>query len=214
MEDEYKLWLWEKLAEKCVTNLKKHNFDAHFVPTAKEARMAILDMISGYESFGFAGSSTTREIGVLDALTSQGKTIYDHWQKGLSSEELHQIRHQQGRCDCFFCSANAISATGEILNVDATGNRITAMTFGPKKVIIVAGMNKVTPDLESALQRLREVAGPMRAKSLNRETPCVETGICSDCNVPQRICNATIILHRKPSMVDISVFLINQSMGY
>lgn len=214
MEDEYKLWLWEKLAEKCVTNLKKHNFDAHFVPTAEEARMAILDMISGYESFGFAGSSTTREIGVLDALTSQGKTIYDHWQKGLSSEELHQIRHQQGRCDCFFCSANAISATGEILNVDATGNRITAMTFGPKKVIIVAGMNKVTPDLESALQRLREVAGPMRAKSLNRETPCVETGICSDCNVPQRICNATIILHRKPSMVDISVFLINQSMGY
>lgn len=214
MEDEYKLWLWEKLAEKCITNLKKHQFDAHFVPTAEDARTAILDMISGYESFGFAGSSTTREIGVLDALTSQGKTIYDHWQKGLSSEELHQIRHQQGRCDCFFCSANAISATGEILNVDATGNRITAMTFGPKKVVIVAGMNKVTPDLESALQRLREVAGPMRAKSLNRETPCVETGICSDCNVPQRICNATIILHRKPSQVDISVFLINQSMGY
>ena len=100
------------------------------------------------------------------------------------------------------------------MNVDAVGNRTAAMTFGPKKVIIVAGMNKVRPDLPSALERIREVAGPMRAKSLNLDTPCAKTGVCSDCNAPKRICEVTTILHRKPWMTDISVVLINETLGY
>ena len=214
MENTYKTWLWQKLGEECVKNLKKHEFDAHFVSTLEEAKTAILDMVFGFETFGFAGSDTTRRLGILEALQEKGKTIYDHWQKGLSPEETMEVRLQQGRCDCFFCSANAISATGEIVNVDGAGNRVTAMTFGPKKAVIVAGMNKVRLDLESALQRVREVAGPMRAKSLGRETPCAETGICNDCDSPQRICKATTILHRKPSLIDISVFLVNQSLGF
>jgi len=214
MENTYKTWQWQKLGEKCVTNLKEHGFDAHFKSTIEEAKSAILDMVSGFETFGFAGSDTTRRLGLLEALQKQGKTIYDHWQKGLSEEETMETRLQQGRCDCFFCSANAISVTGEIVNIDGAGNRVTAMTFGPKKAVIVAGMNKVRLDLESALQRIREVAGPMRAKSLERETPCAETGICNDCNSPQRICKATTILHRKPSLIDISVFLVNQPLGF
>ena len=88
--------------------------------------------------------------------------------------------------------------TGEIVNVDGVGNRTNAMSFGPGKVIIIAGINKLTPDLESALQRVRNIAGPMRAKSLGMQTPCAETGICSDCNSPQRICRITTILHRQP----------------
>jgi hypothetical protein len=88
------------------------------------------------------------------------------------------------------------------------------MTFGPRKIVIVAGMNKVRPSLESALARVREVAGPMRARSLNRATPCAETGVCTDCNSPQRICRITTILHRKPMMSDVSVVLVNQSMGF
>jgi L-lactate utilization protein LutB len=214
MENEYQTWLWEKLGEKCVNNLKTHWFDSHFVTTADEARALILEMVSGYETFGFAGSDTTRAIGILEELKARGKTIYDHWQKDLSKEEDLEVRLQQGRCDCFFCSANAISATGEIVNVDGIGNRINALTFGPKKVVMVAGMNKVTPDLESALARVREVAGPMRAKSLGVETPCVETGVCSDCNAPQRICRVTSILHRKPKLTDISVILVNQTLGF
>jgi L-lactate utilization protein LutB len=214
MENAYRTWLWEKLGEKCINNLKKHWFDSHFVTTADEARALILEMVSGYETFGFAGSDTTRAIGILEELKARGKTIYDHWQKDLSKEEDLEVRLQQGRCDCFLCSANAISATGEIVNVDGIGNRINAATFGPKKVVIVAGMNKVTPDLESALSRVREVAGPMRAKSLGVETPCVETGVCSDCNAPQRICRVTSILHRKPKLTDISVILVNQPLGF
>lgn len=214
MENTYQLWRWEKLAERCVEKLKGHGFDAHFMSTINEARDLIFGMISGYETFGFGGSDTTRALGVLEKLRAGGKTIYDHWQEGLGREEDLDLRLRQGRCDCFFCSANAVSATGEVVNVDGIGNRTNAMTFGPKKVIIVAGMNKVTPDLESALRRVREIAAPMRAKSLGMETPCAETGVCNDCNSPQRICRITTILHRKPMLTDISVVLICRELGF
>jgi len=207
-------WLWEKQGEKCVKALMDHGFDAHFVSTVEEARDLVLNMVSGYETFGFGGSHTTRSLGVKETLQAKGKTLFDHWGGNLFGEENRRIRLQQGRADCFLCSANAISVTGEIVNVDAVGNRTAAMTFGPKKVIIVAGMNKVRPDLPSAIERIREVAGPMRAKSLNLDTPCAKTGVCSDCNAPKRICEVTTILHRKPWMTDISVVLINETLGY
>ena len=213
-ENTYKSWLWEKLAEKCIEKLKAHDFDAHFVSTTDEARDLILDNYATYENYGFGGSDTTRSLGILDELKDRGKTIYDHWRKGLTGEEDLYIRLHQGRCECFFCSANAVSATGEIVNVDGIGNRTNAMTFGPKKVVIVAGMNKVTPDLESALRRVRDIAAPMRAKSLDMETPCAKTGVCIDCDTPQRICRVTTILHRRPMLTDVSVILVNQSLGF
>ena len=214
MEENYRTWLWEKLAETCIKNLKKHDFDAHFVSTPEQARALIIDMVSGYDTFGFGGSDTTRSLGVLEELKAQGKTIYDHWVKSQGPEENMDLRLQMGRCDCFFTSANAISAEGEVINVDGVGNRTSAMAFGPKKVVIVAGMNKVTHDLESALRRVREVAGPMRAKSFGVETPCAETGVCSDCDSPQRICRITTILHRRPMLTDITVILVNEALGF
>ncbi|MFC1824266.1 lactate utilization protein [Thermodesulfobacteriota bacterium] len=214
MEETYRTWLSQKLGQKCLEGLKKHGFDAHLVPDSVKAKDIILKMAAPYETFGFAGSSTTRSLGILEELKAGGKTIYDHWIEGLSREEDLALRFEQGRCDCFFCSANAIAITGEIVNVDGVGNRTNAMTFGPKKVIIVAGMNKVTPDLESALKRVNQIAAPMRAKSLNMDVPCAETGVCSDCNSPQRICRVTTILHRKPMLTDISVVLINESLGF
>ena len=214
VEGNYQSWLWEKLGERSVKSLKSHGFDAHFVATIEEARELISGMISGYESFGFGGSNTTRALGLPEALKAKGKTVWDHWQGDILGEENRHIRLLEARCDCFLCSANAISATGEIVNIDAAGNRTNAMTFGPKKVIIVAGMNKVTLDLESALARVREIAAPMRARSLNMDTPCAETGVCTDCNSPQRICRVTSILHRRPMMSDISVVLISQSLGF
>jgi len=213
VKESYQDWFWEKLGERCIKNLNKHGFDAHFVRDVKEARDLILGMTGGFESFGFGGSDTTRSLGVMEELKKRGKTIHDHWQQGLTREEDLETRLLQGRCDCFLCSANGVSATGEIVNVDGIGNRTNGMSFGPKKVVIVAGMNKVAQDLEGALTRVREVAGPMRAKSLGMETPCVETGRCSDCNSPQRICRITTILHRKPMITDISVILINQALG-
>ncbi len=210
---QYQAWLWEKLGHQTIENLKKHGFAAHFVATADEARELILEVVKDYETYGFGGSATARALGLPKALLQKEKTIYDHWEPGPEESDL-SLRLKQGRCDCFICSANAVSATGEIVNVDGVGNRTNAMTFGCPNVIIAAGMNKVTLDLDGALRRVREVAAPMRAKSLNMNTPCAETGICTDCNSPQRICRITTILHRKPMMTDVTVVLINSALGY
>lgn len=206
-------WLGEKLGERCVKNLNKNGFDAHFASAADDARALVMDLLTPYGSFGFGGSSTTRSLGLPETLRGMGKAVFDHWAPPENMTDL-DVRLKQGRCDCFLCSANAVSATGEIVNVDGVGNRNNAMTFGCPKVVIIAGMNKVTSTLDSALARIREVAAPMRAMSLGMETPCTETGRCSDCNAPQRICRITTILHRKPMMTDVSVVLINEPLGF
>ena len=206
--------LWGLRGKLCVENLIKHRFDAHLVSSVEEARRLIISMSSGCQSFGFGGSDTIRSLGIIEHLKKEGKTIYDHNQEALPLEASIKIRKEELKSDCFLASANAISMTGEIVNVDGVGNRTSAISFGPGKVIIVAGINKLTTDLESALKRVKEVAAPMRAKSLNMPTPCAETGICTDCNAPMRICNITLILHRKPILTDISIILVNEELGY
>ena len=210
----YQKWLMSKIAGRCVVQLKKHGFDSHLVEDRQSACDLILPMISEYESFGFGGSDTTRSLGLYELLKAKGKIVFDHLQSDLSPEASVRTRYQQLSCDCFLCSANAISATGEIVNVDGVGNRTSAMAFGPRKVFVIAGVNKVTADLDSAIRRIRDVAAPMRAKSLGVDTPCAETGFCNDCDSPKRICNITTILHRKPLLTDISVILINESLGF
>jgi len=207
-------WLWEKQAERCVRNLCRNGFDALWVADGAEALHAVMERVGHLERFGLGGSETLRQIGLPAALAGSGKTIYDHWRQGLSADEEHDLRLMQGRADCFICSANAIAASGEIVNVDGIGNRTAAMTFGPPQVVIVAGMNKVTPDLPGALQRVREVAAPMRARSLGMETPCARSGRCSDCDVPQRICRVTTSGHRRPLRTAMLVVLVAQALGY
>ncbi|MBI9074224.1 MAG: lactate utilization protein [Desulfatibacillum sp.] len=214
MADENRKWLWEKTGEKCVNNLKKHAFDAHLFKTSQEAKDFILNMISQYQTFGFGGSSTTRDMGLIEALKEQGKTILDHNDPELPFEKSLEYRRQQSLTDCFLCSANALSLTGEIVNVDGCGNRTNAMSFGPKKVVIVAGANKIAKDLHAAIDRVHYVAAPMRAKSLNMETPCAETGVCVDCNSPSRVCRITTILHRRPMLTDITVVIVAEELGY
>ncbi len=211
---DYNQWLGEKQAEECVKNLNKHGFKTQFFLNCTDARAYILKAISGYKSFGFGGSDTTRKLDIIDTLKQQKKVVYDHWENDLSPETSLKVRRNQSSCDCFFCSANAISISGEIINVDGIGNRTNAMSFGPGKVMVIAGINKLTMDIQTALQRVRNIAGPMRAKSLGMKTPCAETGICTDCNSPQRICRITTILHRKPMLTDITVIIINETLGF
>lgn len=214
MATDYKKWLWEKKAEKCIKNLMKHRFDAHYAETAAYAGGMVLEMVKPFQTIGFGGSDTLNSLRIKDELTAKGKALFDHNDASLSASEKLDCRKKQAACDCFLLSANGISETGEIVNVDGVGNRTNAMTFGPEKVIVVAGINKLAPDLASAIKRVREVAAPMRAKELGMETPCAETGICVDCNSPMRICNITAILHRKPMLTDISVILVNETLGY
>lgn len=214
MKNSISNWLGKKKGEQTVKNLEKHGFHAQLVDDSKTANEVLIEMTKDYSSFGFAGSDTTRSLELIDQLKVSGKTLYDHWVPNLSPSESLEIRKKQSQADCFLCSANAISMTGEIVNIDGVGNRTNGMSFGPQKVIIVAGINKVTKDLDSALDRIHEIAAPMRAKSLGMDTPCGKTGICADCNSPQRLCRITVILHRKPMLTDISVILINENLGY
>jgi hypothetical protein len=213
MADRHQRWLWNTLGERCVRRLRRNGFDAHYAETAEAAAERFEARTGGLSSFGFGGSATTRALGLPKKLRDAGRAVHDHWAPGTGRED-REIRLAQGRCDCFVCSANAISLTGEIVNVDGVGNRNNAMTFGCPHVVILAGMNKVVHTLEAALARVREVAAPMRAKSLDLKTPCAETGVCVDCDAPQRICRVTTILHRKPMMTEISVILVGEALGF
>lgn len=200
--------------ERCAENLEKHGFKARVFATVDDTRIWAKEMIAESNTIGVGGSCTIRDLGLIEEFLNNEKTVYDHWQPGLTPEEDRQVRLHQGRCDCFFSSANAISETGEIVNMDGGGNRTNALTFGPDKIIIIAGRNKVTPDLATAIKRVQEVAAPMRAKSLGWDLPCANSQQCHDCNSPQRICRVTSILHRRPFHSDVTVALIDQDLGY
>jgi hypothetical protein len=114
----------------------------------------------------------------------------------------------------FITSTNAVTETGELVNIDGTGQRVAAMIFGPGRVVVVAGVNKITGDLEEGLWRASNVAAPMNARRLHPKTPCAETGECSDCVAPGRICGITTIIHRRPSKTPFTVVLVGEKLGY
>jgi hypothetical protein len=194
--------------------LKKHGFEAQFFASRDEAAKFIVDAAADCATIGIAGTHTVRALGVLPLLEARGKKIFDHWKFQIGTPEELQCRKDQSRADLFLSSVNALTMTGEIVNRDGAGNRINAMTFGPPKVILVAGRNKIVSDIEAAFTRLEEVAGPIRAMSLNRKTPCVKTGYCMDCDSPERICRITSIIHRKPMLTSITVVIIDEDLGY
>ncbi len=200
--------------ETAVESLQKHGFGAKLLADRDDASRHILEAARDCATVGIAGTHTVRALGVIPMLEKAGKTLYDHWRFTPGTPEELECRKNQMRADLFLCSVNAVTMTGEIVNRDGCGNRINAMTFGPRKVVLVAGRNKVVSDLDAALARIEETAAPIRAMSLNRKTPCVKTGVCMDCDSPERICRITSIIHRKPLMTEISVLLLDEDLGY
>ncbi|MBI4965391.1 MAG: lactate utilization protein [Desulfomonile tiedjei] len=194
--------------------LKKNGFEALVFPSKEEAAKYILELAEDCQSVGVAGTHTVRALGVIPKLEQSGKTMYDHWKFKLGTPEELQCRKDQSRADLFLSSVNALTMTGQIVNRDGCGNRINAMTFGPGKVVLVAGRNKIVSDLDAAIARIEEVAAPIRAMSLNRKTPCVKTGYCMDCDSPERICRITSIIHKRPVMTKITVLILDEDLGY
>jgi len=117
-------------------------------------------------------------------------------------------------CDLFISGANALTEQGMVVNIDSVGNRVNSLVFGPGRALIVAGYNKIVPDLEAALERIRTVAAPLNAKRLNLPLPCAASGICQDCSSEQRICRIISILQKRPAQSDVSVFLVDEKLGY
>lgn len=202
------------VVETTVEALKKHGFDAHFFPTKEEAARFVMEVAKDCMSVGIAGTHSVRALGVGPLLESAGKSVFDHWKLKVGTPEELQCRRNQMLADLFLASANALTMTGEIVNRDGCGNRINAMTFGPGKVIVVVGRNKIVSDLDAAITRIEETAAPIRARSLNRKTPCVATGHCMDCDSPDRICRITSVIHRQPLFTKITVVIVDEELGY
>lgn len=200
--------------ETTLAALEKNGFKAILADTKEEATNKIMEIAKDCSSVGVAGTHTVRALEVLPKLEQAGKVMSDHWKFKPGTPEEVECRKNQGRVDLFLTSANAVTMNGEIVNRDGCGNRTNAMTFGPKKVVVVIGKNKITPDLESAIARIEEVAAPIRAMSLNRKTPCVKSGYCMDCDSPERICRITSIIHRRPMLTDMTVIIIPEDLGY
>lgn len=207
-------WHNDTIGQKVVEALQKNNFKAEYLKDRNQALTRILELIPPDASIGCGGSATNKEIGLLDLLEKRGNELIDWAVPGFTPEQMLDARRRMLLSDVFISGTNAITLDGQLVNVDGTGNRVAAITFGPKKVIIIAGINKITTDVHTAMKRIRLIAAPINNKRLERPNPCTTTGICMDCASKTRICNATVITHKCPPLTDITVFIIGEHLGY
>ncbi len=207
-------WHNETIGQKVVKALQKNEFDAVYFASAADAAEHVLKHISAGDVVGFGGSVTMKELGIPEKALEKGAKILDHNKDGLSPEEKDSIRRQQLISDVFLCSANAVTLDGCIVNIDGVGNRVAAMTYGPKKVVIVAGINKIAKDVHAAFQRIRSVASPKNNKRLNLPNPCTASGTCMDCQAKTRTCRIYSVMKKKPMSSDITVVIVGEQLGY
>jgi len=211
--ESWQQWFQEKQVERTLTALKGNHFDALFVPDSKSACEEILKRIPEGATVGVGGSVTLAQIGLLDRLGDRKVRLIWPMRQGKTPSDVLDLVRQSFSSDVFLSSTNAVTEDGKLFNVDASGNRVGAMFIGPKKTIIVCGVNKIVKDIEAAEKRLREWTAPQNAKRLGRKTPCAETGVCADCNSPDRICNIYVTLAKKPARIEMSVILVGESLG-
>lgn len=207
-------WTHERKCRTAVAALEKNGFTALLLQSAKEAADYILAEAEDAQTVGFGGSMSVADLQLGPLLSEKGKELLNHSAPGLSFEERLEIMRRQLNCDLFLSGSNALTLSGCLVNIDAIGNRAGSMFFGPKKVIVVVGRNKlVNGDIQTAVSRIRDWASPPNARRLNYKTPCAETGFCSDCGSPERICRITVVLERKPKYTDVRVLVVNEDMG-
>ncbi|MDO4544011.1 MAG: lactate utilization protein [Clostridia bacterium] len=199
------------MIESVIKALKSRHFIVTYANTSAEAKAAVLDIIGG-DSVGFGGSKTVNDLKIYDELLSRGNKLYWHWK--APKEEKAAIQLLARDADCYICSSNAILYDGRLINIDGTGNRVAAMCFGPEKVIVVAGINKLCPDYDSAIKRIKRDACPGNARRLGLSTPCALTNVCGDCKTAARMCNVTSILEY-PTRIhkEFHVVLVNENLG-
>jgi hypothetical protein len=212
--DPTKEWWIEERAKRTIEKLQAHQFKALYVKTKAAAAEEIWKHITPKQSIGIGGSITIRELGILEQLEAKGCVLHNHWQPGLSKEESFQVRRAQMVSDVFLSSVNAITLNGELVNIDGVGNRVNASSFGPGKIILVAGYNKMVEDVQEAIKRIKNVAAPLNAKRLNLDLPCAKLGRCVDCNSPNRICCVLVIHERKPLISDVLVIIVGEELGF
>lgn len=203
----------ERLAERMIKNLKRRNMEAFYCKTSEETIQKVLELIPDGSSITWGGSMTIRDMGLPDALRKKG--TYEVLDRDLveGNEEKVQMYVRAFTTDVYLSSANAISEDGVIVNIDGNGNRVAAITWGPKKVIFIIGLNKVAQTVEAALARARSTASPINAARFDIKTPCQVGGVCHNCNSPESICNYVHFLRNSPHGKH-TVILVGENLGY
>jgi L-lactate utilization protein LutB len=187
------------MLKKTVAALERRGFEAVAVATRQEALELVLEEAGRAASVGWGGSETLKEIGAREAVAALGREIRDH----------------QLEMDLFLLSANALTADGRIVNIDGRGNRVAASIAGPKRVVYVIGRNKIVEGgIDEAVARIKRCACPPNCRRLGKKTPCAATGVCGDCDSPDRICKVTAVFDRKPTGVSAKVILVDEDLGY
>ena len=204
----------EHLGSSVVKALEANGFKADYAPTSEEAVKKVLELVPEGSVVGVPGSSTIRELGLFETLQARGCKIFEHWDPSLAPEDKSQRLEDEITSDIFLSSSNGVTLNGKLVNIDGTGNRVAAMAWARNRIIFVVGINKVSRDVEAALQRIRDVATPLNAISKGADLPCVKTGFCVDCRVPGRYCRATLVLERVPLGREAHVIIVGENLGY
>ncbi|MBE7091967.1 MAG: lactate utilization protein [Clostridiales bacterium] len=201
------------LGKTLVENFNKRFFESYYCSTKEEAKDKALSLIKEGSSVSFGGSMSLSQCGLLDAVKSGNFTVYDR-NLAKTPEEREEIMRKAFIADTFLMSANAVSQEGELVNIDGLGNRVSALCFGPKQIIVIVGLNKVAPDLDSAIVRARNVASPINTQRFNLDTPCTKKGACYDCKASDCICAQIVITRICRPKGRIKVIFCGEDLGF
>jgi L-lactate utilization protein LutB len=208
---------WKLRLESCKNALEKNNFEVFLADTPDDARDIILQEIfpkTVAKSVSWGDSLSLYSTGVLDVMKQNPEIhVIETFDDTVPREEIIERRRQALLVDLFFAGANAVTQDGTLVNLDMVGNRVGAITFGPRCVVIVAGRNKIVSDLDEAMKRVKNIAAPINAIRHRIKTPCVKTAVCMDCKSPDRICNTWTITEKSYPKGRIKIVLINRDLG-
>ena len=210
--NQFKKKMYDLSGPKTAEALNKRRFEAYYCSTAEEAVEKALELIPKTDSVSWGGVMTVDELGLKQRLAQEGYTLIDR-DTAKDPAEKQALMHQALSCGTFLMSSNAISTDGQLVNIDGMANRVAALCFGPKQVIVVAGMNKVAGDLNAAIARARNVAAPANAQRFNIKTPCAVNGQCGDCTSPDCICAQMVITRFSKIKGRIKVVLVGEDLG-
>ena len=209
---EPKKKMYDKSGPRVAAALHKRNMEGYYCSTADEAVEKVLELIPAGDVVSWGGVATVDELGIKERLRHRGQPVIDR-DTARTPEERMAMLHQALTCDTFLMSSNAISEDGQLVNIDGMGNRVAALCFGPKQVIVVAGMNKVAGDLDSAMSRARHIAAPANVQRFDVKTPCAVTGQCGNCTSPDCICAQIVTTRFSKIPGRIKVVLVGEVLG-
>lgn len=203
----------QKLAKRAVENFKKRHFDAYYCETKADALKTALSLIPEDHTVSWGGCMSMVEIGLAEALTDRGQPILDR-AKAQTPEESREMMRSALLCDSYILSANGASLDGQLVNIDGNGNRVAALCYGPRQILVILGVNKLAPDLDGAIKRARSIAAPTNAQRFDVSTPCKQTGSCADCLCPDSICCQIIITRLCRPAGRIKLLVIAEDLGF